>query len=423
MLLIDTALIILLARALGAVAHRLGQPPVVGEVLAGILVGPTLFHGAVADHLFPVEVRPSLNALATVGVAVFMFFVGLELDGALVRGKGRAVVTVSLSSITLPFCLGVALALYLATRHTVPNRLGFVLFIGAAVSVTAFPVLARILADRSLLRTQFGGLALACAAVGDVLAWVILAVVVALTDSGHGGQFRMLLLIPYVALMLFLVRPLLHRLGTTQESTATLTLGAIGTVLAGLLLSASLTEWMGLHFIFGAFLFGAVMPKEGAERLHEALTQQIGRVSAVLLLPVFFVIAGLKVDLSDLDASGLGDLALILVAAIGGKFAGVFSGARISGVDKRESAALATLMNTRGLTELIVLSVGQQLGVLDGKLYSLMVAMAVLTTVMTGPLLRLIWPAPDRRRGFDSAAVHSTVPEPAALAVERLNRS
>ncbi|WFB09340.1 cation:proton antiporter [Streptomyces sp. LX-29] len=393
-LLLDLALIVVLARVFGAAARRLKQPAVIGEVFAGILVGPTLFDGWIADNLFPAEARPFLSALAQVGVAVFMFVVGLEVDRTLLRNRGRIAASVSLTSIALPFSLGLLLALYLVDRHQSPDDLGFVLFMGAAMSITAFPVLARILTDRGLHRTALGGLALACATIDDVLAWSLLAVVVTVIGA-DAEQWRILLVLPYVAAMVTVVPPLLRRLmargkpGTGEEHARARVLAV---ALAGLLASAAATEWMGLHFIFGAFLFGAVIPRDSFEWAHRAVVEGLGQISTVLLLPVFFVVAGLKVDLSGLDAGRLGELALILLVAIGGKFCGAYLAARAHGVAQRQAAALGALMNTRGLTELIILSVGLQLGVLDQSLYSLMVVMAVVTTAMAGPLLQAIYP-------------------------------
>lgn len=392
-LLLGLAVIILGAGLLGRLARRLGQPAVIGEVLAGILMGPTLFGGAVARTLLPTDIRPFLSALANVGVAVFMFLVGLELDRNLLRGTGRVAVTVSLSSILLPCGLGIALGTLLARSHPTDNRLGFVLFMGVAMSITAFPVLARILIDRDMNRLPLGGLALTCAAIDDVLAWSLLAVVVTVIGA-EGDQWRMLLAVPYLALMLLAVRRLLKRLVTARGRTGRLTTGQISVVLAGLLISGGVTEWIGLHFIFGAFLFGIVMPRSAGIDLRGELHERIGLVSNVLLLPVFFIVAGLRVDLSHVDGVDLVELGLILIAAIGGKFAGAFIAARANGLGGRTAATLATLMNTRGLTELIILSVGLQLGVLDTKLYSLMVVMAVVTTAMAGPLLAILYPRP-----------------------------
>jgi Kef-type K+ transport system membrane component KefB len=388
-LLLDLSVIVILARLLGAVATRFGQPPVIGEVLAGIVLGPTLFGDAFSAALFPDDVRPFLAALANVGIAMFMFVVGLELEARLPRGHGKIAVTVSAASIVVPFGLGIALALHLLGNHPAENRLGFLLFIGAAMAVTAFPVLARILTDRGLARTTLGGLVLSCAAIDDVLAWSLLAVVVMLTGNGGAEQWTILLFPLYVAVMFLGVRPLLRRIFTAGTR---LRPGQLTAVLAGVLVSAAVTEWLGLHFIFGAFLFGVVVPRVGTEGLRKAILERIDGFNSALLLPVFFIVAGLKVELSGIGLLGLGELGLILLVAIAGKFGGAFGGARLHRLPARQSAALATLMNTRGLTELIILSVGLQLGVLDQSLYSIMVAMAVITTAMAGPLLRLIYP-------------------------------
>ncbi|MEU3957465.1 cation:proton antiporter [Streptomyces achromogenes] len=386
----DLALIIVLARILGAVAQRFSQPAVIGEVLAGILLGPTFLGHSVPEFLFPPGVRPMLTALADVGMAVFMFIVGLELDRKILRGTGRLAVTVAVSCTVLPFGLGTLLALMLADDHAQGHRLGFVLFMGTAMSVTAFPVLARILTDRKMQHTPIGGLALACAAIGDVLAWCMLAAVVALVGGGGGDQWLLLLLVPYAGVMVWVVRPLLRRL--VAGGGARLTPAVLTVVLAGLLVSGAVTERIGLHFIFGAFLFGVVMPKESTERLRADIIDRIGDVSGQLLQPVFFIIVGLKVDLSDMGSSGWLDFTLILLVAVSGKFLGAFLSARAFRVTARQSAVLATLMNTRGLTELIILTAGLQLGVLDERLYSLMVVMAVVTTAMAGPLLAVLRP-------------------------------
>ncbi|MFJ9630750.1 cation:proton antiporter [Streptomyces sp. NPDC101175] len=390
-LLAGLAVVIVAATFFGALARRIGQPAVVGEILAGVLLGPTLFDGALSRALLPTGIRPLLTAPADVGVAVFMFLVGLDFDRRTVRGTGRIAVSVSLASLLLPCGLGMALGTWLLREHPGPDRLGFVLFMGAAMSVTAFPVLARILTDRDLDRTPLGALALCCAALADVLAWSLLAVVVAVVAPG-GGPERALLFLPYLLLMRYPVRWLLGRLLKRPGAGAQPTAVLLAAVFAGLLLSGAATEWMGLHFVFGAFLFGAVVPRSGAEGLRARLRERVGLVNDVLLLPVFFVVAGLQVDLSRFRWSDLGQLALILLVAVAGKLVGAYTGAYANGLDRRVSCALAVLMNTRGLTELIILSVGRQLGVLDGRLYALMVVMAVLTTAMTGPLLRVVWP-------------------------------
>jgi len=389
----DLAIVILLARLLGMAAQRLGQPPVLGEIIAGILLGPTFFHGRITAALFPATLRPPLSALAGLGVVMFMFAVGYLLDLRLIRGGERVAASVSVCSIVLPLSLGAGLGIWLAGRHHVHHVLPFALFVGTAMSVTAFPVLARILTDRGMHRTRIGGIALASAAVDDVLAWSLLAVVAAI--AGAGGQPLRLLLAPvYAGAMFGLVRPLLRRLADVYQRRGRLTPNVLAVVLAGLLLSSYATDWLGVKYIFGAFLFGVVMPREGAgAALREEILNRLEQVSVLVLLPVFFVVSGWSVNLSSVGLSGLVELCLILLVAVVGKFAGAFAGARLAGVRSRPAGVLATLINTRGLTGIVILSVGLQLHILDQSLYSLMIVMAIVTTMMAGPLLHLIYPA------------------------------
>ena len=399
-LFLGLAVILVLARVLGVLAGRVGQPPVVGEIVAGLAVGPTLWHGQVAGVLFPAEVRPLLASLANVGLALFMFIVGCELEHAIVAERKSVPVGVAVGATAVPFGLGSGLALFLFSSHGGGHgRLGFVLFFGASMSVTAFPVLARILSDRGMSRTQVGAVALASAALSDVLAWSLLAV--AVTVSGGAGQWRTLLLPVYVAVLFVVVRPGLARLAAARAGRGKAAAELLVPVVVGLFLSAWAAEWMGVHFIFGAFLFGAVMPRDGVDGVRGQVTARLEPVTTVVLLPIFFVVAGFKVDLSHLGASAWGQLVLIMVVAVAAKMGGAYLGARSQGVGNREAGVLAALMNTRGLTELVILSVGLQLGFLDGPLYSLMVVMAVATTMMTGPLLNLLYP---RKRVDQDAA-------------------
>jgi len=388
----DLAIIILLARLLGMAAKRLGQPPVLGEIIAGILLGPTLFEGKITATLFPITLRPSLTALANLGVVVFMFAVGYQLDLHLFRGRERGAASVSVSSVIVPLSLGTGLGVWLASRHHVHHVLPFALFVGTAMSVTAFPVLARILTDRGMHRTRIGSIALASAAMDDVLAWSLLIVVVAIAGAG-GQQLRLLLAPVYAGVMFGAVRPLLRRLVDVYQRRGRLTPNVLAAVLVGLLLSSCATDWMGVKYIFGAFLFGVSMPRDGAAAaLREEILGHLEQVSVLVLLPVFFVVSGLSVDLSSVGLSGLVELCLILLVAVVGKFGGAFAGARLAGVRGRRAGVLATLMNTRGLTGIVILSVGLQLHILDPSLYSLMIVMAIVTTAMAGPLLHLIYP-------------------------------
>ncbi|MEN3610652.1 cation:proton antiporter [Plantactinospora sp. ZYX-F-223] len=421
--LLAVAAIIVLARAFGWLARLVGQPPVIGELVAGVLIGPTLFGTAVSDWLLPADVRPAMSGLANLGLVLFMFIVGYELDHASLRGRGRTATSVSIGSILAPLGLGVLLAMWLAGRHEVSAPLPFALFIGAAMAVTAFPVLARILTDRGMVRTPVGGLALASAAVDDVAAWSLLAVVVAVAGADSANPWLPLLCVPYTLLMLLVVRPLLARVDAARARAGRLTPDILAVVLVGLLLSSLATEWLGLHAIFGAFLFGAVMPRaragaaepSGADRLRVEILERLEQVSVLLLLPAFFVLSGLRVDLSTFGGTGLLELAAILVVAIGGKFAGAYAAARLNKVAARPAGALAILMNTRGLTEIVILTVGLELGIIDERVFSMMVVMALVTTVMAGPLLSFVYPRWMVER--DALAVQRPEPPPAGYRV------
>lgn len=406
LLLFDLALIIILARLLGAFAKRVGQPPVLGEIVAGILLGPTIWGTSatgVTSTLFPPTLLPPLTALADLGLVLFMFVVGYEVDLGLVRGRERVAASVAIGSIVLPLVLGTGLGAWFAHRYHVQDQASFILFFGVAMSITAFPVLARILTDRGMHRTRIGGLALAAASVDDVLAWALLAVVLAVAGVSSGNnQFRLALAPVYAAVMIWLVRPALRRLADAYQRQGRLTPSVLAAVLTLLLLSSFATEWMGVKFIFGAFIFGIAMPRD-VPALREAILERLEQVSVLVLLPVFFVVAGLKVDLRGVGLSGLADLGLIMLVAVAGKFGGAYLGARLSGVRKRQSGALASLMNTRGLTELVILTVGLQMGLLSQSLYTLMVVMAIVTTGMAGPLLKVIYPTPIMERDIAEA--------------------
>ncbi len=391
MLLIDLALILACARLAGAAARRIGQPAVVGEIAVGVLLGPAVLGPSLAGALFPVDVRLALGPLADLGLILFMFGVGYELDHRLIRKP--AAVWVAAGSTLPSFVLGAGLAGWLVTRHQHSRPVVFVLFVGIAMSITAFPVLARIVVDRGIARTQVGALALSSAAVGDVAAWSALAVVVGMA-SGKPAWLT-LLGAPAALVMILLVRPLLAAVLRRRTGRA-----ALPVLAAGLLLSAAATDLLGLHVIFGAFLFGAICPRD----LPELRTEVVDRMTAVggHLLPVFFVVAGFGLDLTGLGLAGLGELAAILAVAVGGKLAGVYLAAAAHGLPRQQACTLAVLMNTRGLTEIVILTIGLRAGILDQRLYSLMVVMALATTTMTGPLLDAIsgvrWRNRDRPR-------------------------
>lgn len=397
--LLDIAVIVVIARLMGLLFQRIGQPAVVAEIVAALVLGPSLLGtlpGNPTEALFPDPVRPYLSVIAALGLTIFMFIVGLELDLGLIRGKGRVAATISVSSIVLPFAMGSTLALWLHRSHdgNGVELLPFVLFIGAAMSVTAFPVLARILAERGIQRTQVGALALACAAVDDVLAWTMLAGVLAIVRSTGAADLIVMLAesLAFVAVMFVVVKPQLRRLVARREAAGRLTPNIFSVVLVGLLVSSFITDEIGIHAIFGAFLFGTIMPRQGAEQLTQEILERVEQLTVLVLLPVFFIITGLQVDINDLGGSGLVELLAVLAVACAGKFLGAALAARASRVPTRRAAAVGILMNARGLTELVILSVGKAAGVLDDRLFTIMVLMAIITTMMTEPLLRLVYP-------------------------------
>jgi len=399
---IDIAVIVIVARLMGMLFRRIRQPPVVGEIIAGILLGPTLlgaFPGDLDKDLFPLEVRPFLSIVAQLGLILFMFIVGLELDVNLIRGNERTAAVVSIASIVLPFGLGFLLAVALYGSHDIVggekiDYLPFALFIGASMSITAFPVLARILTDRGMHRTAVGALTLACAAVDDIIAWTLLAVVIAVVEATGALDVPRIIIMSaiFAAVMFLVVRPLLARLVDRYRQVGRLTPNILSIILIGVLVSSYITAKIGIHQIFGAFLFGAIMPREHAKEMFHEILERLEQVSVLLLLPVFFIATGLNVDVRGIGLSGTWQLALILLVAIGGKFIGATAGARLQGVAPRKASAIGILMNTRGLTELVILNVGLSIGVLDQQLFTLLVVMALVTTIMTEPLLRIVYP-------------------------------
>lgn len=420
------ALIIVVARLAGAAAGRVGIPPVVGEIAAGVMLGPSLLGTELSGELFPTDQRGFLDVLARVGLVLFMFVVGLELDVKLIKGREKVAASVSVFSIFLPFTLGIGLA-YLFVESNATEALKpagadfwpFALFMGAAMSITAFPVLARILTDRRMHRTETGGLALASAATDDIIAWTLLAVVLAIAgvDGGHGHlpSWAIYLAIPFVLIAVFVVRPALSVLTRSYHRAGELTPTILSVVLVGLLVFAAATEVLGIHYIFGAFLFGAIIPHEQAAAMRHEILVRLEQISVLLLLPVFFLISGLKVDIQGLGTEHLLPLVAILAVAIIGKYVGAYVGARLQKVPHWQASSLGLLMNTRGLTELIILNVGLEKGLLSPELFTMMVIMALVTTVMTGPLLGFTYP--QRRVARDIAEA-----ERAALGEEAVDR-
>jgi Kef-type K+ transport system membrane component KefB len=379
--------------------RRLGQPQVVGEMLAGILLGPSVLGWLwpdVSTVLFPAGSLGPLNAVSHIGLLAFMFLVGLEFDSKLLDGQRGSALIVSHASISAPFILGALLAYWLFPRFAPAGTgfTGFALFMGAAMSVTAFPVLARILMETRLSTTRLGVLTLACAAVDDVTAWAILAAAVIVVRA-TGDMSTVWTMIGgsavYLVAMFLVAKPMVRRIGSGLAAKPNRGEDWLAVALLLALVSATATEWLGLHALFGAFIAGVVMPRD--HELAHGLRNRIEAFTLVLLLPLFFALAGLKTSIGALDSWQLGATCAVIVAvAVTGKLGGTFVAARASGVGWRDAGALGILMNTRGLMELVILNVGLEVGVLSPTLFTMMVIMAVLTTMMTTPLLRVVCP-------------------------------
>src|SRR5271168_4632421 len=393
--LLALVVVIATARAMGSIFRTVGQPPVVGEIIAGIVLGPSLL-GRLAPgaegYLFPATVGPFLNIIAQVGVILYMFLVGLELDPALLRKRGHATVAISHASIIAPFLLGAVIALYLYPKLStsdVPFTC-FSLFLGVSMSVTAFPVLARILTDRGIHKTRMGAIALTCAAVDDVTAWCMLAFVVSVAQSESSGAVTTIVMaLGYIALMLVVIRPAMVRLSLVYGNRGRLTQGVLAAIFVALLVSASATELIGIHAVFGAFALGALIPHDSG--MARELTDRLEDFVIVLLLPAFFAYTGLRTQIGLVSGWDQWMIcALIVIVASAGKFGGSVVAARITGLNWRDSAELGVLMNSRGLMELIVLNIGLEMKVISPTLFAMLVIMALVTTFATTPILHLI---------------------------------
>jgi Kef-type K+ transport system membrane component KefB len=397
-LLLQVGVILVAARLVGFLFRRIHQPQVMGEMVAGIILGPSLLGWAAPgffEALFPAESLGYLSSLSQIGLLLFMFLVGLELDPKILRGRGHTAVVTSHVSIAAPFLLGVLLALYLYPRLSDDSVsfAGFALFLGAAMSITAFPVLARILSERNLLRTPLGAIAIACAAVNDVTGWCILAGVV-LAVRATGALFPLWLTLGgsavYVLAMFFLIRPAFQKMGGIFENRGRISENMLALILLLVLASAWATEGLGIHALFGAFVAGAVMPKE--PRFVHALTEKLNDAAVVLLLPIFFAFTGLRTSIGLVSGAEMWFYCgLIILVAIAGKFGGSSISARITGMSWREAGALGILMNTRGLMELVLLNIGLDIGVISPALFTMMVLMALVTTFMTAPILEWMY--------------------------------
>lgn len=395
-LLLQIITIIFTARTFGFLFNKIGQPTVIGEVVAGIFLGPSIMGHWFPEYttfLFPKTSLGNLQFFSQIGLLLFMFVVGMELDLKVLRTKAKDAIVISHASIIIPYTLGMGLSyyLYLDFAPANVNFLSFSLFMGIAMSITAFPVLARIIQERGMTKSKLGIVAITCAAADDVTAWCILAAVIAIVKAGSfvSSLLTIVLAVAYVFVMLNLVRPFIKKLGEVYSNKETLSLNIVAIIFGVLLISAYTTEVIGIHALFGAFLAGTIMPPSFSFR--RILIEKVEYVALGLLLPLFFAFSGLRTQIGLLNEGHLwGMCALIIAVAIVGKFGGSMMAARFMGNSWRDSLAIGALMNTRGLVELVVLNIGYDLGVLSPQIFAMLVLMALFTTFMTGPVLDIL---------------------------------
>ena len=388
--------IILVARFFGWVFKKIGQPSVIGEIIAGIVLGPSLLGMYFPDFsaaLFPVESLGNLKFLSQIGLILFMFVIGMELDLKALKNKANEAVVISHASIVIPFALGIGLAYFVYDRFAPEGVkfLAFSLFMGIAMSITAFPVLARIVQERGIHKTRLGAIVITCAAADDITAWCILAVVIAIVKAGTfvSSLYIISLAIIYVVAMLFIVKPFLKRIGDLYGSKDSIIKPVVAIFFLVLILSSYATEVIGIHALFGAFMAGTIMPD--VPKFRTIFIDKVEDVAVILLLPLFFVFTGLKTEIGLLNDPYLWKVTFfIILVAVVGKFLGSALAAKFVGQNWRDSLTIGALMNTRGLMELIVLNIGLELKVLTPEVFTMMVIMALVTTFMTGPALDLI---------------------------------
>ena len=395
-LLAQILIIVLVARLFGWLFKKIGQPTVIGEILAGILLGPSLvgmYFPEFSHVLFPKESMGNLQFLSQIGLIFFMFVVGMELDIKVLKNKANDAVVISHASIIIPFALGMGLAYFVYNEFAAKGTqfISFALFMGIAMSITAFPVLARIVQERGMHKTKLGTLIITCAAADDITAWCILAAVIAIVKAGTfvSALYTICLAVLYVLVMLKVVRPFLSRIGEISANKTHLNKQIVAIFFILLLFSALATESIGIHALFGAFMAGAIMPESSTFR--DIFINKVEDIALILLLPLFFVFTGLRTEIGLLNEGHLWLVTgLIIAVAVIGKFLGSALAAKFVGQSWKDSLIIGALMNTRGLMELIVLNIGYDLGILSKEIFTMLVLMALLTTFMTGPTLDLI---------------------------------
>ena len=395
-LLAQIVTIILVARFFGWVFKKIGQPSVIGEIIAGIVLGPSLlgmYFPGFSAALFPVESLGNLKFLSQIGLILFMFVIGMELDMKVLKNKANEAIVISHASIVIPFALGIGLAYFVYDQFAPEGVkfLSFSLFMGIALSITAFPVLARIVQERGIHKTKLGAIVITCAAADDITAWCILAVVIAIVKAGTfvSSLYIISLAIIYVMVMIFIVKPFLKRIGDLYGSKESIGKPVVAIFFLVLIMSSYATEVIGIHALFGAFMAGAIMPD--VPKFRSIFIEKVEDVALILLLPLFFVFTGLKTEIGLLNDPYLWKVTgFIILVAVVGKFLGSALAAKFVGQSWRDSLTIGALMNTRGLMELIVLNIGLELKVLTPEVFTMMVIMALVTTFMTGPALDLI---------------------------------
>ena len=395
-LLIQIIAVLLMVRLFGFLFKHIGQPGVIGEIVAGIVLGPSVlgyFFPDVFQALFPLESLTNLELLSQVGLVLFMFVIGMELDFSVLKNKINETLVISHAGILVPFFLGIVASYWIYEEYAAAQTafLPFALFIGISMSITAFPVLARIIQERNMTKTSLGTLAIASAANDDVTAWCLLAVVIAIAKAGTfaSALYAIGLTALYIIIMFMVVRPFLKKVGEVYANQEVINKTFVALILLILIISSTLTEIIGIHALFGAFMAGVVMPPSIGFR--KVMMEKVEDIALVFFLPLFFAFTGLRTEIGLINSPALWGVCLLLITvAVAGKLGGCAVAARLVGESWKDSFTIGTLMNTRGLMELVALNIGYEMGVLPPSIFVILVIMALVTTFMTTPLLHLV---------------------------------
>lgn len=395
-LLIQIIAVLLMVRLFGFLFKHIGQPGVIGEIVAGIVLGPSVlgyFFPDVFQALFPPESLTNLELLSQVGLVLFMFVIGMELDFSVLKNKINETLVISHAGILVPFFLGIVASYWIYEEYAAAQTafLPFALFIGISMSITAFPVLARIIQERNMTKTSLGTLAIASAANDDVTAWCLLAVVIAIAKAGTfaSALYAIGLTALYIIIMFMVVRPFLKKVGEVYANQEVINKTFVALILLILIISSTLTEIIGIHALFGAFMAGVVMPPSIGFR--KVMMEKVEDIALVFFLPLFFAFTGLRTEIGLINSPALWGVCLLLITvAVAGKLGGCAVAARLVGESWKDSFTIGTLMNTRGLMELVALNIGYEMGVLPPSIFVILVIMALVTTFMTTPLLHLV---------------------------------